>query len=375
MLRAWRERYLSAGTLLVALLFLACRPGSSESPSIREGGPTSSTADAGAIVDAAAPRHPWGDAGTRFESGFAGTRDRTPFRAQLVKDGGALSGFSRYANRSADFSLAGDVADDGTFSLVEKAPDGGITGRFAGTFTSPRAASGVWSSPDGSRSLPFLLKAAGSLPRTRGPLSFEDSTQSQDAGFGCTNIMSWPLVSGLVPESRNRALDALFEKLAIAAKGEDVHCTGTERRLPWSSEGAVVVESQAPPFLALVASGAGHRGGAHPRMEVSCVLVDAETAKEVRLADLLGSAAMAALSADFGSQLAKFRRDNGLEHFDRQADVASHLCYVSPEEIDIRFNPYEIGPHALGSPQFEIDARPLVRLVPAGRARLALFGQ
>jgi hypothetical protein len=293
-----------------------------------------------------------------------------------VKDGGALSGYYRYAKRSADLSLAGEVAEDGTFALVETAPDGRVTGKFAGTFASPRAVSGVWSSPDGSRQLPFALKAAAPLRPAIGPIVFEDQTEERDAGFGCANSISRPVAMGLAPESRDRALNVLIERLATkTAKDHEVHCDATGSNHPWYSESAVTIESQAPPFLALEISSSGYSGGAHGWGTSSCVLVDTETAKEVSLADVLGSAAIAPLSKDLGSQLAAFLKDNGLEPAGERPDPAGHLCYVSATEVDVRFDAYEVAPYAFGAQEFAIDALPLVALMPPGRARRALFGR
>jgi hypothetical protein len=320
---------------------------------------------------------PWADAGERFEGGYAGTiGGRLAFRAELVKYGGALSGYYRYVHRSADLSLAGEVAEDGTFALVETAPDGRVTGKFEGIFTSPRAASGVWSSPDGSRRLPFEMKAAAPLQPVSGPIVFEEQTEERDAGVGCKNTVSRPSAVSLVPESRTRALNALIEKLAMTTATErNVHCDGTGRNLPWSSETAVTIEAQAPPFVALEVSWSGYSGGAHGFAGASCVLVDAETGKEVSLAEVLGGAAIASLSRDLESQLAAFLKNNGLEPPHEIPDPARHLCYVSATEIDVRYNAYDVAPYAYGAPQFVVDAQPLVEQMPPGRARRALFGR
>jgi hypothetical protein len=181
---------------------------------------------------------------------------------------------------------------------------------------------------------------------------------------------------GLAPDSRNRALNALIERLVTkTAKDHEVHCDGTGANHPWYSESAVTIESQAPPFLALEVSSSGYSGGAHGWGTSSCVLVDSETAKEVSLADVLGIAAMASLSKDFDSQLAAFLKDNGLEPPRERPDPAGHLCYVSATQVDVRFDAYEVAPYALGAPQFGIDAQPLVALMPSGRARRVLFGR
>jgi hypothetical protein len=363
MLRAW---------CAPALVFLACHRPTADAARL-------SDRDSGvpaASVSAADRPAPWGGADGRFESGYAGTLGgKLAFRAELVKDGGALSGYYRYVHRSADLSLAGEVAEDGTFALVETAPDGRVTGKFAGTFTSPRAASGIWSSPDGSRRLPFEMKVAAPLQPTGGPIVFEEYAEERDAGAGCKNTVLRPSAVGLVPESRKRALNALFEKLAMTtARTHEVHCDGAGHNLPWSSESAVTIEAQAPPFVALEISWSGYSGGAHGFAGASCVLVDTETAREVSLAEVLGSAAIASLSRDLESQLAAFWKDNGLEPPHERPDPAAHLCYVSATEIDARFNEYEVAPYAAGPQQFVIDAQPLVEQMPAGRARRALFG-
>jgi hypothetical protein len=137
----------------------------------------------------------------------------------------------------------------------------------------------------------------------------------------------------------------------------------------------VTIESQAPPFVALEVASSGYSGGAHGWGTSACVLVDTETAREVSLPDLLGSAAMASLFRDLESQLAAFLKDNGLDPPAGRPDLAGHVCYVSATEIDVRFNAYEVAPYAYGAPQFVIDAQPLVAQMPPGRARRALFGQ
>jgi hypothetical protein len=81
----------------------------------------------------------------------------------LWRNGQVLTGVCGYEKTQKLIALSGVCKDDGTVSLEEFARPGENTGRFVGHMESD-AISGIWSSPDGSRNLPFQMKTIGTRP-------------------------------------------------------------------------------------------------------------------------------------------------------------------------------------------------------------------
>jgi hypothetical protein len=75
-----------------------------------------------------------------------------------------LSGSYMYVRYEKKIPLSGTCTDK-TLMLQESDPSGKPTGTFRGSFTTPRAVEGTWSTPDGKKSLPFLLRVL--LPTDR----------------------------------------------------------------------------------------------------------------------------------------------------------------------------------------------------------------
>jgi hypothetical protein len=365
----------TAPLLLLLASLAACRKAPPSATATADASP--SPLDAAA----AASELPWPDAGLAFDAGFAGhLGDRLTFRAQLAKSGDALRGYYRYPSSATALALAGTVDVHGRFTLAETNALGVTTGRWEGAFRSPQFAAGTWSSVDGKRRLPFTLTAAAPLaPLGNGTVAVTEHDEAHDAGHGCENKVSYPVVSGLTPASRNAKVNAALAKLAGGAVENAVTCDGSEGELAWWSESSVVVEAQAPGYLAVVVSGSSYSGGAHPIGGGTCVLVDTRTAAAVGLGDVFGPDALAVMATDTEAKVQAFLKDNGLRD-DYAGDVSpstvdGHLCYVDADHVEVRFNPYEVAPYAFGAPSFAIEVAPLLPKMPRSPARLALFGK
>jgi hypothetical protein len=75
-----------------------------------------------------------------------------------------LSGSCAYVKYEKKIPLTG-TCTGGSLTLQESDASGKPTGTFRGSFTTPRAVEGTWSTPDGKKSLPFHLQAL--LPTDR----------------------------------------------------------------------------------------------------------------------------------------------------------------------------------------------------------------
>ena len=75
-----------------------------------------------------------------------------------------LTGSYAYVKYEEKIPLSGTCSDK-TLMLQESHPSGKPTGSFRGNFTKPQIVEGTWSTPDGKKTLPFLLRVL--LPTDR----------------------------------------------------------------------------------------------------------------------------------------------------------------------------------------------------------------
>ncbi len=330
--------------------------------------------DAGAVVRASLP---WADASIAFDRGYSGRLGAgLQLRAQLRKTGATLEGYYRYPKSEADLTLSGPIDPHGHFSLQEANERGVVTGHWEGTFSSPGAASGTWTSVDGKRQLPFTLTGAATLASLGdGTAALEADDEQRDAGFGCTNAVSRPKVSGLVPPERNAKVNAALARIVATYAGDPVSCDAPQDP-PWSSEVSIVVGAQVPGYLALTVGTSNYAGGAHPLYGGSCILVDTRTGAEVSLGGVVGGAALSEIARQTSGLLRAFLKDNALDEGPAESvSVDGHICYVDDKTIEVRFGLYEVAPYAYGAPSFPIDVSPLIAKMPPTGARRALFGR
>ena len=369
---------------LVVLALVACSRQPASGSASFDASPSASAASAVVVATAgdaaAAPGLPWPDPAVAFDSGYAGRIGETiTFRAQIKKTGAALDGYYRYPKSNSDLKLAGTVDPRGHFTLTETSDVGAVTGRWEGTFRSARSASGTWTSADGARHLAFTLTGAAHLaPFAGGDAQIDMRREERDAGAGCTNTLSWAVVSGLVPQARNAAVNATLARIAKEGAAEQVSCSGSESGMTWWSDSSVTITAQVPGYLSVDIGWSGYSGGVHPLGGSHCALIDTRGGTEASLVAILGPSAVTAIADRVSTLVAKFLKECGLpadgDKVSAPVDDA-HLCYVNGTTIEVRYSSYEVAPYVCGGPSFPIDVTPLVGAMPAGIARGALFGK
>jgi hypothetical protein len=322
---------------------------------------------------------PWGPRDTPFDSGFALRLGTLSARAQLRREGDKLAGYYRYAKSPDDLALSGTVDAAGRFTLTERTSAGAPTGQWEGTFLDRQAAAGTWSSPDGKRQLPLTMIEDAPLVPLESPdggVIVAQKETEQPAGHGCTNARSFPVVSGLVPASRNALVNRAIAKLLVGY--QSVTCDGTEPNLPYETGVTVRLEAQAPGFVALSISDEENMGGAHPLYGQTCALVDTSTGGVASLLDILGPDARDLMWKDVTSQLHQYWADNSVDPAYLGADAGAPVqddivCYVGPHTIEVRYSPYAVAPYMFGGATFSVDVDPLLPRIPKSAARDALF--
>jgi len=326
---------------------------------------------------------PWSSAQISADSGFSLRVGGSSARAQIRRDGRELSGYYRYGKATTDLLLTGTVDPKGGFTMTEKTEAGVVTGRWTGTFLSPAAAAGIWTSADGKRSLPITMIASPDLAPAvvaSGLVGTIENVEHETVdAHECRNTNRLPRVSGLVPSTRNRLVNEFIATLFNAA--EDVHCDGSEPSGPYWNEVNVSVDAQVPGYMSLDISQSVNLGGAHPMYGAHCVLLDTQTGTPADLTSILGARAFAKLMEVVKDDVRAYWHDNEVDpsygNIDKLPVDGGVLCYVSRDKVEVRFGPYAIAPYMFGGATFAIDPAPLLPLlplIPPSPAKSALFG-
>lgn len=97
-----------------------------------------------------------------FSRGFEGTiNNQYAIEMNLQRNGDNLSGTYLYSKHKVDIPIKGTIDGQGNFVINEFDNKGNQTGIFKGKLVSGNAMDGTWSKPNGDKSMPFSLKAAG----------------------------------------------------------------------------------------------------------------------------------------------------------------------------------------------------------------------
>lgn len=95
----------------------------------------------------------------RYRYYYVGTLSNRTIQMDMQVAGTTASGTYFYQQVGTPLTLSGARAADGVISLEEQDAKKQKTGTFRGTLTSPqRDFMGTWSSPDGKKTFPFILK-------------------------------------------------------------------------------------------------------------------------------------------------------------------------------------------------------------------------
>lgn len=310
--------------------------------------------------------------------GFSGTLgDKIRFRAQLTGEGGKLEGFYRYPKSSEDLQLSGRLEADGAFSLEEHNARGEVTGRWRGYFLTPSLAAGDWSSADGNKRLPLLLREGGPLEKIidlGGGMKLIPNDASYQ-GTLCDLSVSWPQLRG----HQNPAAQAQLNKSWTQPRPTAKDCMKPEPGQTWefSQSSGFSVTAVRDGFLGLSFGSAEYSGGAHGNWGSVCKLYDLGSGAEVDLSKRLKPDGLARLSALVDRN---FKKEFAVQDLAEAGFFQSSIVLTTMPSIclqaqgfSVQFTPYELAPYAMGAPETAITAAEAAAFFVSDAQTRALF--
>jgi hypothetical protein len=308
----------------------------------------------------------------QFEIGFNGKIGKKSVSMSLNHEAGKCSGFYYYDDIMNVLKLEGFMDGDGTIQLNEIDENGRQTGVFSGKLMKKSQLIGDWTSPRG-KSLSFNLLAADRLPikiktsRKKYVRVFEFTPEYiEQNGIdptlipaeGMTHEVNYlSIVTGVptVDKRIKQAIDAVVLSLPeqkftsvpemLEAFQEPVERSVNTRLVRLSRNIlSLVVEGNEYYFMA-----------AHPMYYSIGINFDLNTGLQLSLMDLIRP-----INQDKFSQFLeqKFLKTNGDQAWSYQENnepfpMPQHFN-LTPKGIYVWYNPYDIGPYAMGSPGFEL---------------------
>ena len=313
----------------------------------------------------------WQDPGTELTMALVGRLGTTlDVRLQLRRDSAALDGFLRRAGSPDELRVKGLIDPFlGVFSLEERNADRVVTGRWAGAFFSPSVAAGTWTSADGTKSLPFVLKVDSNLEErviqgADGVTVRQRVVQERMSG-DCRKERDYPEVHGLVPEERNAKANAALGALVGAGQAwTEGSCAAGGRRINEELVAATAT-AESGGVLALTVSHWKYEKGMYRGDGWTCQLFDLETLEVFDLDEVLGKDVEDALEEKGGPVIAKFWKEK-FSAGSPKKDAGPRYCYEDPRHVSAVFNTVHRNNSAPGNPIFTYDVTSLVARMPAG---------
>lgn len=273
----------------------------------------------------------------------------------LTRDAGRLYGFYEYLSKGLPLDLAGEIEDDGTFTLAESV-DGQKTGVFVGKLEeSSGRLQGTWANPDGSRSLPFRAERyarADTLAwkATAGRVAIEGEAaypvfllEDRPAAKALADLFSGDLASRY----------AVFEEDARDIAADFPEEAGPRAFVFDASDYSI--EYFSPRVISVAYEVFTDTGGAHPNhfSRVFNLSIGADgSISRLELSNLFKA------GAEYGPELSK-RIIADLRRQEAQWVLDGEVKELSPEELSgfvltprglrFLFDPYAVGPYVQGS--------------------------
>jgi hypothetical protein len=177
------------------------------------------------------------------------------------------------------------------------------------------------------------------------------STQAKRPGR-CVTSVAWPQLRGLASARVEAALNRELEKLwALSDPFADYDCDGEDAAKIYTLL-SYEVESLRGGHLTVSQSVYEHEGGIHGNYGSRCFTFSLETGERLELGRALAPAARAALARRVERELLADAGASSLEQggflvkrIELREDA--NLC-PTDDGLEVRFDPYEIGPYAMG---------------------------
>jgi hypothetical protein len=321
---------------------------------------------------------------------FNGNIDKYPVSLHLHKSGHQYAGYYYYTSRQEPVSLAGeDTTQAGKIVLTAYLPEE-ATESFVFSVTGSSAA-GEWKESAKGRTLPFSATEAPS------PLDFDfiyaegvsalrpGMKESPVASFDAASV--WPKGSTVQASLLKRIIRETFNETNSTeeigriflrqkkrfftdylAGYKDVKIEELEDGYAYNMDQTdrVMIAYQSPKLVVLARSWYSYTGGAHGNYGTSYIAVNLVNNKKIRLSDVVSAAGQGRLASllEKSFRTAYHEKDsNPLSEgglFEDKIEPNDNF-FVTGKGIGFCYNPYEIGPYALGEidifiPYTDLDA-------------------
>jgi hypothetical protein len=271
-------------------------PGDSSAwPHVVASGPAASAAPSSAPrLSTPPPAAPGATAACSFERGLTGAIGPASVFVQLHRAGDELTGTYFYEKVGAEISLQGRITG-ASVALVESLA-GKSTGKLEGECQAGGALTGTWSSPDGSRKLPFSLSVPAKITVGTRRLAFTARSKDRDGLGDCTFNRVTPVVFGAASAAVERRM---AETIAAAARAisdpqderdaRACHATGDRGRLAYFDGGFTTPSQDAKVLVFLFSAGVNTVPSAHPEnyMGATVLNLDVATGEAVTAAEVI----------------------------------------------------------------------------------------
>lgn len=305
-----------------------------------------------------------------FTQGYVGTLGgKIRIRAKLEKKDATFGGVYRYTKSKDDLVLTGAIDKAAELVMRETTKGGKETGKFEGFALSQYLLVGRWTSPDKTKSLPFLLEAGSAYPEIAdlgGGVKVVPQETYKELAKNCTASLVIPVVEGA---KGKKALDAAFKKLSGEQVGKEI-CEGATAEMPYTTEDDYTVTKAKLPHFGVTFHSYSFTGGAHGMWGATCKIADADTGAVFGLASKMSADDRKKLAA---LVVAALKKEHGVEKLtdagffvdDLELKDDANVCVGGKGGVEVMFNPYEIGPWAMGAPTVAIAADDVRPLLPA----------
>lgn len=320
---------------------------------------------------------------------YTGTLDgRYPIQMELDQSNGATPWQGRYFYASPKslgerIQLNGRVDDQGQFQFsefVEKGEEKTITGNFSGTFSPDRQAMrGHWHSADGKRNMPFELRLVARYRQRNAardiraektddlPCPCPDPVKDEKDHCICRATASriYPVLLG----AESNALRGALEKqglldLTLGGDEGDQGESETDLTLAFHSDSLISLEINSYSY----AWGAAH---GMPGIAGLNLAGSPETGmRELKLKDLITTdkQCLGRINAAIMESLRKQEVPAMTEPQEWSIDLTrlySRSFLVHPGALTFIFNPYEVGPYAIGIIKAAVPLHVYAECIPA----------
>lgn len=328
-----------------------------------------------------------------FYKKFEGTIGNNLFiKMEMIRKDSLLIGNYSYDKNAKQiyFNMESRIENDNKIHIEE---DGGfdskynniVTGIFEGEFVSENEISGVWRNPKRNKTLSFDLVEKYSQTSTKLKMNYHSMEYGDCEGEPCAKIYYFypTLIDFHNYDVQNKTNKNILTQI-ISSQVEEVQASGSENwkvlmnnfieeyksfeeeaesefRMRWESSLTPTIRYNENNILSIEMMSYSFLGGAHGNYFISHYVYDLRTGELVALDDVLNKGYKSVITKIAEAEFRKVfeipknhsLNDSGF-WFENEVFILNNNFSINQEGIVFQFNPYEIGPYAIGAPAFTI---------------------